>query len=135
MGRNDCFFFHLYSYYGLWFWFPELFNRLENFYRDNPNVTASVCQVVNYKADNSTDEDPFMHCKNPTPPSSEVFINAFIVALAPLPANIWTIYHMDKLGRKFFLGILFNLRNFLLYFFLPFRWQASFFFFFLICNI
>lgn len=49
--------------------------------------------------------DGFAHCTNYEPPDAQVFINSFIVAAAPLPANIWTICHMDKLGRKFFLGI------------------------------
>jgi len=90
----------------LWLWFPDLFNRLENYYDDpSHNVSVSVCQVIDYKPANQTDE--FAHCEEYAPPSDQVFINAFIVAVAPLPANIWTIFHMDKLGRKFFLGIQF----------------------------
>ncbi|KAK4008982.1 synaptic vesicle glycoprotein 2C isoform X1 [Daphnia magna] len=90
-----------FGYYGLWLWFPELFNRLQVYYEDH-NVTVSVCEVVDFKP-NTTGQDPFEHCKDAAPPDNQVFINAFIVAIAPLPANIWTIFHMDKLGRKFFL--------------------------------
>lgn len=90
------------SYYGLWLWFPELLNRLDIYYKSH-NESVSVCEVVGFKP-NST-EGPFDHCKDATPPDNQVFINAFIIAVAPLPANIWTIFHMDKLGRKFFLGI------------------------------
>jgi hypothetical protein len=36
--------------------------------------------------------------------SSEVFSNSFLISISALPGNIWTIFHMDKLGRKFFLG-------------------------------
>jgi len=90
-----------FGYYGLWLWFPELFNRLNKYYQ-NHNESVSVCQVVSYVPSNETD-DLFEHCDTITSPDQSVFINAFIIALAPLPANIWTIYSMDKLGRKFFL--------------------------------
>jgi hypothetical protein len=36
-----------FGYYGLWLWFPELFNKLENFHKAYPNETISVCQVFN----------------------------------------------------------------------------------------
>ena len=36
-------------------------------------------------------------------PDKEVFINSFIISLAAAPGNVWTIVHMDKLGRRFFL--------------------------------
>lgn len=87
----------------MWLWFPELFSRLQEYYADpQHNVTISVCKVVGYHP--NVTEGPFDHCENAAPPDDQVFINAFIVAIAPLPANIWTIFHMDKLGRKFFLG-------------------------------
>ena len=34
-----------FGYYGLWLWFPELFNKLEKFYAMEPNKTLSVCEV------------------------------------------------------------------------------------------
>lgn len=64
------------------------------------NETKSVCEVVDLEV--SEDEGDF--CDSP-PPGQDVFINSFIISLAALPGNIWTIVHMDKLGRKFFLGI------------------------------
>ena len=39
-----------------------------------------------------------------TVPNNEVFINSFLISISALPGNIWTIFHMDKFGRKFFLG-------------------------------
>ena len=112
--------FFLASYYGLWLWFPELFSRLEKHYEVYPNVTQTLCQIIN---ENQTLTNP---CQPYAPPSDQVlpsftefrrvqqhfffaldrqvFINSFILAIAPLPTNIWTIFHMDKLGRKFFLG-------------------------------
>jgi len=91
-----------FGYYGLTMWFPELFTRLDNYYQTH-NESVTVCDIVNYVPFNQTQPDPFEHCETFTPPSKDVFINAFIVAISPLPANIWTIFHMDKLGRKFFL--------------------------------
>jgi len=91
-----------FGYYGLWLWFPELFTRLSNYYRTH-NESVTVCEVVNYVPFNQSIPDPFEHCDTFTTPDTEVFVNAFIIASAALPANIWTIIHMDKLGRKFFL--------------------------------
>ena len=31
-----------------------------------------------------------------------MFINSFLISIAALPGNVWTMVHMDKLGRKFF---------------------------------
>ena len=36
-------------------------------------------------------------------PDNQVFINSFIISISAAPSNLWTILHMDKLGRKFFL--------------------------------
>ena len=36
-------------------------------------------------------------------PDNQVFINSFIISISAAPANLWTILHMDKLGRRFFL--------------------------------
>ena len=35
-----------FGYYGLWLWFPELFNKLERFHHQHPNETLSVCEVT-----------------------------------------------------------------------------------------
>eukprot|EP00095_Tigriopus_kingsejongensis_P000777 maker-scaffold67_size430214-snap-gene-1.18 protein:Tk00777 transcript:maker-scaffold67_size430214-snap-gene-1.18-mRNA-1 annotation:"hypothetical protein DAPPUDRAFT_304078" len=88
-----------FGYYGLWLWFPELFNKLDVYYQTH-NETRSVCEVTNFNEDNPDDDaDPFCGPK----PDAAVFINSFIISLAALPGNIWTIWQMDKLGRKFFL--------------------------------
>jgi len=42
------------------------------------------------------------HC-SASIPDNQVFINSFIISLSAAPANLWTIVHMDTLGRKFFL--------------------------------
>ena len=35
-----------FGYYGLWLWFPELFNKLDLYYSANPNATVTVCEVI-----------------------------------------------------------------------------------------
>ena len=37
-----------FGYYGLWLWFPELFNKLEQYHALHPNQTVSVCEVWGY---------------------------------------------------------------------------------------
>ena len=100
-------------YYGLWLWFPELFNKLNEYYKVYPDDSKTVCEIVDtgFKPppSNTTgtiayNDDEF--CNNPIP-DSEVFINSLYISLAAAPGNIWSILHMDKLGRKFFFGTLF----------------------------
>jgi VNT family MFS transporter (synaptic vesicle glycoprotein 2) len=38
-----------FGYYGLWLWFPELFNKLETYYQANPNATVTVCEVIDFQ--------------------------------------------------------------------------------------
>jgi len=83
-----------FGYYGLWLWFPELFNKLDVYYTDHPNATVSVCEVTDYK--------PTINVVTDCTVSNEVFINSFLISIAALPGNVWTMVHMDKLGRKFF---------------------------------
>ncbi|TRY68645.1 hypothetical protein TCAL_07687 [Tigriopus californicus] len=79
----------------------ELFNKL-NIYYQTHNETMSVCQVTELDNLDIDDGNGDEFCTG-TKPEAEVFINSFIISLAALPGNIWTIWHMDKLGRKFFL--------------------------------
>lgn len=84
-----------FGYYGLWMWFPELFNKLNQYYAAHPNETVSVCQV--------TDFHPERNDTASCVPDSQVFANSFYISLSALPGNIWTIKQMDVIGRKFFL--------------------------------
>ena len=90
--------YYFFRYYGLWLWFPELFNKLDVYYKDNPNATVSVCEVTDYKPENV---DNIVDCSV----GNEVFLNSFLISIAALPGNVWTMVHMDKLGRKFFVVI------------------------------
>jgi len=85
-----------FGYYGLWLWFPELFNKLNLYQIDHPNESKSVCEITDYKPQNSTASEECI-------PSGDVFFNSFLISISALPGNVWTMVHMDKLGRKFFL--------------------------------
>ena len=54
----------------------------------------SVCEVTDYK--------PTINVVTDCTVSNEVFVNSFLISIAALPGNVWTMVHMDKLGRKFF---------------------------------
>lgn len=90
-----------FGYYGLWYWFPTLFNELDKFHEVFPNVTKSVCQIISEEIP-VDDEEENIDCSQYIPEDS-VFINSFIISLSAAPGNLWTILQMDKLGRKFFL--------------------------------
>ena len=40
-----------FGYYGLWLWFPELFNKLNLYYSANPNATVTVCEVIDMQVE------------------------------------------------------------------------------------
>ncbi|KAG0720764.1 Synaptic vesicle glycoprotein 2A [Chionoecetes opilio] len=91
-----------FGYYGLWLWFPELFNRLEQYYKDHPDdKSVSVCELTTYQG-NSTLPNPCDN-KDGVLVDTNTLVKTLIISIAPLPANLWTIFYMDKLGRKFFL--------------------------------
>ncbi|CAB0006999.1 unnamed protein product [Nesidiocoris tenuis] len=88
-------------YYGLMMWFPELFNRFDEYARvHGPDKPAGVCQVTDYVVSiGSGSEDSF--CSDRI--TSAVFLESFITVAAAIPSNIIAIVGMDSLGRKFFL--------------------------------
>lgn len=91
--------FHI-GYYGLMMWFPELFNRFDEYSRAHPGQSASVCQVTQYVV-TSGSHSQIGECSSSI--SSTVFMESLISLSAALPANLISILFMDKLGRKFFL--------------------------------
>lgn len=92
--------FHI-GYYGLMMWFPELFNRFDEFSRDHPNQLASVCEVTNYVVANGSQQIDGV-CSEKIEDS--VFLESLITVAAAIPANVIAVIGIDKLGRKFFLG-------------------------------
>ncbi len=55
----------IFRYYGLWLWFPELFNKLDKYYKYHPGEKVSVCEVTSFEppATNVTSTDPFCQVK------------------------------------------------------------------------
>ncbi|XP_045469451.1 synaptic vesicle glycoprotein 2C-like isoform X2 [Harmonia axyridis] len=90
------------SYYTLMIWFPELFNRFEEFESLHPNESASVCEVssVVLPTTNGTviDEE---FCG--TPISDAVFLHTIILGIACIPTSFWLPLCVHRLGTKFFL--------------------------------
>lgn len=91
--------FHI-GYYGLMMWFPELFNRFDEYARSHNSSEASVCEVTNYVVNFGTYGENGV-CSDRI--SSSVFMESLITVSAALPSNIIAILGMDRLGRKFFL--------------------------------
>lgn len=91
--------FHI-GYYGLMMWFPELFNRFDEYSRTHPGESATVCQVTDYVV-NKGSHSLSTACSSSI--SSSVFMESLISLAAALPANAIAILGMDRLGRKFFL--------------------------------
>jgi len=92
-----------FGYYGLWLWFPELFNKLERYHAAHPNHTVSVCEVVSVDLSTVANNDTATEFCTTSVPDTQVFINSFLISISAAPSNLWTILCMDKLGRKFFL--------------------------------
>lgn len=101
-----------FGYYGLWLWFPTLFDKLNKYYNDHPNATVSVCQITSYRPETTDDDGAGTNPFCGPAPTTEVFTNSIYISLAAAPANLWTVIHMDKLGRKFFLILSMTLSGF-----------------------
>ncbi|KAJ0175070.1 hypothetical protein K1T71_009211 [Dendrolimus kikuchii] len=91
--------FHI-GYYGLMMWFPEMFNRFDEWSRAHDNAEADICQVTAYVTKLGTHSaeaqcDSNIH--------SDVFMESLITVAAAIPSNIFAVLGMDRLGRKFFL--------------------------------
>ena len=80
-------------YYGLFLWFPELFNRTEK-YGGSPCALGSPNETIS--ANISTE------CTNDV--SDKIYLESFLTAVSNLPGNIITIFLIDKIGRKITLG-------------------------------
>jgi MFS transporter, VNT family, synaptic vesicle glycoprotein 2 len=97
--------FHI-GYYGLMMWFPELFNRFNEFSKAHPGEPATICGVtdfyvarMNANADAGGDA-----CDDDI--AGSVFLESLITVAAAVPSNIFAVLGIDRLGRKFYLGIL-----------------------------
>jgi len=91
--------FHI-GYLGLMMWFPELFNRFDEFSKIHNGAEAGVCEVTDYVVNMGSHSESFV-CNDKI--SSSVFLESLITVSAALPSNVIAVLGMDKLGRKFFL--------------------------------
>ncbi|XP_065354815.1 synaptic vesicle glycoprotein 2B-like [Calliphora vicina] len=85
------------SYYTLMVWFPELFQRFDDYEKLNPGVSASVCDVSSIVVSNST----FDACDAGV--EEKVFLHTVIIGLACIPTSFWLPLCVHRLGIKFFL--------------------------------
>jgi len=86
------------SYYTLMLWFPELFDRFENFEKNRPGESASLCDISNWQRDDSPTDCSQKHIDD------SVFLHTIYVGLACLPTSFWLPLCVHRLGTKFFLG-------------------------------
>lgn len=91
--------FHI-GYYGLMMWFPEMFNRFDEWSRDHDNAEADICQVTAYVTKFGTHAESTA-CDAHI--NSDVFMESLITVAAAIPSNIFAVLGMDRLGRKFFM--------------------------------
>ncbi|XP_066958104.1 LOW QUALITY PROTEIN: synaptic vesicle glycoprotein 2B-like [Macrobrachium rosenbergii] len=76
--------------------FPEYkWHQFELFFF---KTQVSVCELTTFHG-NSTSVD----CDSDNLVDPQALVNTLITASSAFPANVWTIFCMDKLGRKFFL--------------------------------
>ncbi|KAG5672664.1 hypothetical protein PVAND_002775 [Polypedilum vanderplanki] len=91
--------FHI-GYYGLMMWFPELFNRFDDYAEFHPDVKdVGVCEVTDFVV--KQHQTAGHECNDHIP--STVFLESLITVASALPANVIAVLGMDRLGRKFFL--------------------------------
>jgi len=84
-----------FGYYGLYMWFPELFNRMEK----NGGSACSIDRVS--ILNNSIIENSNMDNKTcDATIASNIYFDTLLTALSNLPGNIFTIIVIDRLGRK-----------------------------------
>ncbi|SPP88387.1 blast:Synaptic vesicle glycoprotein 2C [Drosophila guanche] len=85
------------SYYTLMVWFPEIFQRYDDFEKTHPGTPASVCDISSIVTSNTT----FVDCQSEI--DHTVFFHTFIIGLACIPTSFWLPLCVHKLGIKFFL--------------------------------
>lgn len=95
-----------FGYYGLWMWFPEIFQRIQH--------GGSSCGggdiVVNVTHSNMT-------CEETVASDTAVYFESFIVALSNLPGNAFTILVINKMGRRLLLALSMALAGISVFFF------------------
>ncbi|XP_046382792.1 synaptic vesicle glycoprotein 2C-like [Ischnura elegans] len=94
------------GYFGFGMWFPELFNRFEEFQEKHPNLTASVCEVSNMMVDKPQWMIDWESGTNATIDCSEdtiqpkVFVNTFSIGITCILFAFFTGTFVERIGRK-----------------------------------
>ncbi|XP_051156800.1 synaptic vesicle glycoprotein 2B-like [Leptopilina boulardi] len=93
------FFLNMFGYYGLGLWLPELFNRFESHYKHHPNISVTVCELIN----NANKSDVLNLSKRDlscTGMNEQVFVNTLIINAICLLGNITSGFLADRVGRR-----------------------------------
>ncbi|KAJ3666324.1 hypothetical protein Zmor_001774 [Zophobas morio] len=90
------------SYCTLIMWFPEIFERFNEYELAHPNTTASVCTV----SEVNQDENAVFFTEFCDPAiNSRVFLDTIIIGLSCIPTSVSLSFFMKKFGKKFVLII------------------------------
>lgn len=73
-------------------WFPEIFNKMEKY-------GGTVCSIQSANHSNSSETNTF--CSDI---SNKIYWEGLIVAASNLPGNIFTIFFIEKIGRRWLLS-------------------------------
>ncbi|XP_058445602.1 synaptic vesicle glycoprotein 2C-like [Malaya genurostris] len=89
------------SYYTLMIWFPELFDRFEQYETRFPGTSASVCDVSSIVLGDANGILVDDFCGGSI--DTSVFLHTLIIGIACIPTSFWLPLCVPRLGAKFFL--------------------------------
>lgn len=84
-------------------WFPDLFERFEQYEMLYPNKEAGICYVSDVVAryeDNKIFKD---YCSNTL--DKKVFIYTLIIGFSCMPTSVFLSVIIKKIGKKYLLGM------------------------------
>ncbi len=83
-----------FGYYGMFLWFPEIFNRIEKY-------GGSPCSLGEAHGNETTNSSA--PCTYNI--SNKIYFESFLTAVSNLPGNLFTIFMIDRVGRKLLLAV------------------------------
>ena len=92
-----------FRYYGLWMWFPEIFERIKQGKSGCGGIVEQQSALGNNNtnfsivADNRT-------CLERVAQENEIYFESFLIAISNLPGLLVTYLLIDRLGRRNLLG-------------------------------
>ncbi|XP_046404829.1 synaptic vesicle glycoprotein 2B-like [Ischnura elegans] len=94
------------GFFGFGMWFPELFNRFEEFQEKYPNLTASVCEVSNmmdekpqWMVDWESGTNATIDCSEDTI-QPQVFVKTLSIGITCMIVTFITGTFVERIGRK-----------------------------------